>query len=136
MIQSLPHQANIVEEVLWHKYGCQWSSLLVFIDDVTANRSSRMNSEVYGVIQPNAAKLMGGHFTTWANSSEHSKRKQRNGVFFSDQVCHLISTHLSMRSYLLETKRKAERPTDRQQQKAAVEDWQSISRVETWELVT
>ena len=36
---------------------------LVFIDDVTADRSSRMNSEVHGAIrsaqtQPNAAKLL------------------------------------------------------------------------------
>ena len=41
---------------------------LVFIDDVTADRSSRMNSEAYSAtlsaqIQLNAAKLIGQCFT-------------------------------------------------------------------------
>ena len=41
---------------------------LVFIDDVTADKSNRMNSEVFRAIlsahiQPNAAKLIGRHFT-------------------------------------------------------------------------
>ncbi|MCJ8732436.1 hypothetical protein PDJAM_G00211380 [Pangasius djambal] len=41
---------------------------LVFIDDVTADRSSKMNSEVYRAthsahIQPNATKLIGRRFT-------------------------------------------------------------------------
>ncbi len=43
------------------------TGLLVFIGDVTEDRSSRMNSEVYGdilsvQIQPNAAKLIGPRF--------------------------------------------------------------------------
>ncbi len=43
------------------------TGLLVFIDDVTEDRSSRMNSEVYrdilsAQIQPNAAKLIGWRF--------------------------------------------------------------------------
>ncbi len=45
-------------------YGCS----LVFIDDVTADRSSRMNSEVFNAIlsahiQPNDTKLIGRSFT-------------------------------------------------------------------------
>ncbi len=43
------------------------TGLLVFIDDVTEDRSSRKNSEVYrdilsAQIQPNAAKLIGQRF--------------------------------------------------------------------------
>ncbi len=43
------------------------TGLLVFIDDVTEDRSSRKNSEVYmdilsAQIQPNAAKLIGRPF--------------------------------------------------------------------------
>ena len=53
----------MVEGVLLH--GHVWRSMeLVFIDDVTADRSSRMNSKVYRVllsahIQPHAGELMG-----------------------------------------------------------------------------
>ena len=41
---------------------------LVFIDDVTANKSNRMNSEVFRAIlsahiQPNALELIGQRFT-------------------------------------------------------------------------
>ncbi len=50
--------------------ACMASSgtgLLVFIDDVTEDRSSQKNAEVYrdilfAQIQPNAAKLIGRHF--------------------------------------------------------------------------
>ena len=55
--------SNVVEAVLWHgNVGLPKRSLL-FIDDVTAERSGKMNSEVYRAIvstpsQPNAAKLM------------------------------------------------------------------------------
>ena len=61
----------MVEVVLWR--GIVWLlmelvPLYLFIDNVTANKSSRMNSEVFRVIfsaqiQPNASKLIGWHFT-------------------------------------------------------------------------
>lgn len=40
---------------------------LVFIDDVTADKSSRMNSEMFqamlsATIQPNASEVIGKHF--------------------------------------------------------------------------
>lgn len=50
------------------------TSLLVFIDDATANRSSRMNSDMcravlFVPIQPNAAKLMERGFTVLERDS-------------------------------------------------------------------
>ncbi len=47
---------------------------LVFIDDVTADKSSRMNSEVFRAIlsahiQPNASELIGRRFTVQMDKS-------------------------------------------------------------------
>ena len=80
---------------------------LVFIDDVSADISSRMNSEVYRAqlsaqIQPNAAKLIRWCFTVQMdNDPKHdvkatqevlkAKKKSDNG-----QVSHLTSTQLIM----------------------------------------
>ena len=52
----------------WTCMAANGTESLVFIDDVTADRSSRMNSEVYRAllsaqIQPNVAKLIRGCFT-------------------------------------------------------------------------
>ena len=53
---------------------------LVFIDDVTADRSSKMNSEVYRAIlsahiQPNATKLIGHRFTVQVdNDPKHTAK--------------------------------------------------------------
>ena len=53
---------------------------LVFIDDVTADRSSSINSEVYRAIisaqiQPNAAKLIRWLFTVWMdNDPKHTAK--------------------------------------------------------------
>ena len=52
----------------WTCMAANGTGSLVFFDDVTADRSSRMNSEVYRVIlsaqiQSNAARLIGRHFT-------------------------------------------------------------------------
>lgn len=45
-------------------YGCQWNWVTVFLDEVTADRSSSMNSEVYRAalsaqLQRNVAKHVG-----------------------------------------------------------------------------
>ena len=49
-------------------YAANGTGSLVFIDDVTADKSSRMNSEVFRAIlsdhiQPNASELIGRRFT-------------------------------------------------------------------------
>ncbi len=56
------------------------TGLLVFIDDVTEERSSRKNSEVYrdtlsAQIQPNAAKLVGRRFIVQMdNDTKHTAK--------------------------------------------------------------
>lgn len=55
--------------------------LLVFIDDASAERSSRTNS---AQIQPKAVKLIRLHVTVHGN-----------GIFFNGHVSHLISAQQS-----------------------------------------
>lgn len=46
MIQSIPHHlSNMVEAI--SIYGCQWNQVVMFINELIANKSSRKNSEVY-----------------------------------------------------------------------------------------
>ena len=63
---SVKHGGGSV--MAWTCMAANGTESLVFIDDVTADRSSRMNSEVYRAllsaqIQPNVAKLIRGCFT-------------------------------------------------------------------------
>lgn len=49
-------------------YGCHWTGSLVFTDDMTADKSSGMISDMYRAIlsariQPNASILIGKCFT-------------------------------------------------------------------------
>lgn len=72
------------------------------IDDVTVDKSSRMNSKVYKAllstqIQPHAAQQTGSCFTVHVdNDLKRSFMLQRNGIFFSGQVNQLISVQWSM----------------------------------------
>lgn len=118
---------------------------LVFIDSVTANRSSRMNSEVHKAIrcaqiQTNAAKHEDQ--SSQCNNPKHttkatqeSLKAQKWGTLQRPSQ----SPELSQRQHafqLLETKLKANRATYKQQLKAAaVTALQSISREEPQLLV-
>ena len=83
MIQS----HHIICQTWWRQcygvdlYGCQWNWVTIISDDVTdADRSSRMNSEVYrdllsAQIQPNAAKLIGQGITVHMdNDPKHTAK--------------------------------------------------------------
>ncbi len=83
MILSIPpHQWSMVVVVSWR--GHVWLPVelvsLVFIDDVTADKSSRMNSEVFRAIlsahiQPNASELIGRRFTVQMdNDPKHTAK--------------------------------------------------------------
>ena len=97
----------------WACMAANGTGSLVFIDDVTADRSSRMNSEVYRAvrsaqIQSNATKPKALHSTDHSNDAKHTAK----------------------------AKLKAQRPTNKQQLKAAaVKAWQSIKMAETQHLV-
>lgn len=49
LIGSIPHGGGSV--MVWVCIAAHITGLLVFIDDVTAGRSSRMNSEVYWAVR-------------------------------------------------------------------------------------
>ncbi len=119
------------------------------IDDVTADRSSRINSEVFKAIlsahiQPNATKLIGRSFTVQMdNDSKHTAKatqdflnaKKWNIIQWPSQSPDLNPIEHAFQ--LLKTRLKEERPTNKQQLKvAAVKTWQSISRKETQNLMS
>ncbi len=100
--------------------------LLVFCDDVTEDRSSQMNSEVYRIYSlcPDSA----------SKHLEFLKVKKWNILQWPSQSPDLNPTEHAF--HLLKTKLKAERPTNKQQLKsAAVKAWQSITKEETQSLV-
>ena len=68
---------------------------MVFIDDVTADRSSRMNSEVYRAllsaqIQQNAAKLIGQCFTVQMNNDPKNTVKATQSFSRQKTLIYLI----------------------------------------------
>ena len=70
----------------WACMAANGTGSLVFIDDVTAVRSSKMNSEVYRAIlsshiQPNATKLIGRRFTVQVDNDPKHTAKATHGFF-------------------------------------------------------
>ncbi len=89
MIQNIQHHLwNTVERCDGMSvHGFHDTGLLVFSDDMTEDRNSRMNSEVYrdilsAQIQSNAAKLIGRHLGQWPKTYI----KSNPGVFESKKV--------------------------------------------------
>ena len=65
----------------WACMASSGTGSLVFIDDVTEDRSSWMNSEVYrdivsAQIQPKGARLIGHRFTVQMDNDPNILRKQ------------------------------------------------------------
>ena len=75
LIQNIPLKC-----MAWAYMAANGTGSLVFIDDVTADKSSRMNSEVFRAIisahiQPNAAELIGRRFTVQMdNDPKHTAK--------------------------------------------------------------
>uniref|UniRef100_A0A8C4S635 Transposase Tc1-like domain-containing protein n=1 Tax=Erpetoichthys calabaricus TaxID=27687 RepID=A0A8C4S635_ERPCA len=103
---SVKHSGGSV--MAWVCMAASGTGTLVFIDDVTQDRSSRMNSEVFrdilsAQIQLNAVKLIGRRFMIQMdNDPKHTAKatqdfiKAKSGNFLNGQVSHLILTQLSM----------------------------------------
>uniref|UniRef100_A0A8C5LTA8 Transposase n=1 Tax=Leptobrachium leishanense TaxID=445787 RepID=A0A8C5LTA8_9ANUR len=131
----------------WACMAANGTGSLVFIDDVTADKSSRMNSEVFRAIlsahiQPNAAELIGRRFTVQMdNDPKHTAKATKE--FLKGQKWNVMqwpSQSLDLNPiehafHLLKTKLKGKCPKNKQEPKTvAVEAWQS-TREETQRLV-
>jgi len=143
---SVKHGGGSV--MAWACMASNGTGSLVFIDDVTKDRSSRMNSEVYrdilsAQIQPNAAKLIARRFTVQMdNDPKHTAKATQE--FFKAKKWNILQwpsqspdlNPIEHAFHLLKTKLMAERQTNKQQLKtAAVKAWLSITKEETQRLV-
>uniref|UniRef100_A0A8C5Q3N9 Transposase n=1 Tax=Leptobrachium leishanense TaxID=445787 RepID=A0A8C5Q3N9_9ANUR len=142
---SVKHGGGSV--MAWACMAANGTGSLVFIDDVTADKSSRMNSEVFQTIlsahiQPNAAELIGRRFTVQMdNDPKHTAKATKE--FLKGQKWNIMqwpnqSPDLNPieHAFHLKTKLKGKCPKNKQELKTvAVEAWQSITRDETQRLV-
>ncbi|KAG1932950.1 tumor necrosis factor receptor superfamily [Pimephales promelas] len=112
----------------WACTAANGTGSLVFIDDVTADKSSRMNSEVFRAIlsahiQPNASELIGRRFTVQMDNDPKHTAKE----FFKRKKWNVMQWP---------NKTEGKCPKNKQELKTvAIEAWQSISRDETQHLV-
>uniref|UniRef100_A0A8C5N2V1 Transposase n=1 Tax=Leptobrachium leishanense TaxID=445787 RepID=A0A8C5N2V1_9ANUR len=143
---SVKHGGGSV--MAWACKAANGTGSLIFIDDVTADKSSRMNSEVFRAIlsahiQPNAAELIGRRFTLQMdNDSKHTAKATKE--FLKGQKWNVMQwpsqspdlNPIEHAFHLLQTKLKGKCPKNKQKLKTvAVESWQSITRDETQRLV-
>ncbi|KAG2457546.1 TCB1 transposase, partial [Polypterus senegalus] len=143
---SVKHSGGSV--MAWACMAASGTGTLVFIDDVTQDRSSRMNSEVFrdilsAQIRLNVVKLIGRRFMiqmdnnpkhTAKATQEFIKAKKWKILEWPSQSPDL--NPIENVFHLLKTKLRTERPTNKQQLKAAaVKAWQRIKKEETQHLV-
>ncbi len=101
MILSIPpHQWSMVV-VAWACMAASGTGSLVFIDDVTTDKSSRMNSEVFRAIlsahfQPNASELIGRRFTVQMDNDPKAYCKSNQRVFEGKEVdCYAMAKSIT-----------------------------------------
>ena len=139
---SVKHGGGSV--MAWACMAANGTGSLVFIDDVTADKSSRMNSEVFWAIlsahiQPNASELIGRRFTVQMDNDPKHTAKATEDSFTTKKRNVSQSPDLNPIEHafhLLKTKLKGKCPKNKQELKTvAVEAWQSITKDETQRLL-
>ena len=134
---SVKHGGGSV--MVWACMAANGTGSLVFIDDVTADKSSRMNSEVFRAIlsahiQPNASEWTMNRSILQKQPKSFFKAKKWNVMQWPRQSPDLNPIEHAF--HLLKTKLKGKFPKNKQELKTvAVEAWQSITRDETQHLV-
>ncbi len=132
----------------WACMAASGTGSLVFIDDVTADKSSRINSEVFQAIlsahiQPNASEHIGRRFTVQMdNDPKHTAKATKEILKGKKWTVMQWPSHspdlnpIEYAFHLLKTKLKGKCPKNKQELKTvAVEAWQSITRDDTQRLV-
>ncbi len=100
MIQHVAPPVKQEEDMFWAWMAANGTELLVFIDDVTADRSRRMNSDACRALLSDLHSADGLRAKTCCESIPRVSKGKKNEIFSSGKVsqsiwCHWSAFHLA-----------------------------------------